>query len=112
MKQFHSKYQKSLSGTISGWDRLALRGTIRWLSSVQGLGSYLSYHHILLKGFRDWAMGLTRRLRWGCEQVAETLGIRQVYLQSSSVNKEEWARSIASEEQIKTSRRLLERPLP
>ncbi len=100
MKHFEEIYHKKLIGSISGWDRMAIRGTIRWLSSCEGLGSYLSVKHILLKEFKDWAMDLTGRLRLSCDAMADIWGIRKTYLQSSSVNKEELARQIAKEDGI------------
>ena len=95
MKNFKDVYHDKLIGSISGWDRLAWRGTNRWLSNRDGLASYLSFHHILLKDFKDWAMSMTARLRESCTALAEIWGIESVYLNSSSVNKEELARSIA-----------------
>jgi len=102
MKRFEELYAKSLTGSIHGWDRLAWRGTIRWLSSTRGLGSYLATEHILLKDFRDWAMDLTDRVRKSCEALAEIWGVRTVYLRRSATNKEELARQIALEENIKS----------
>lgn len=100
MKEFLEKYKEKVNGVISGWDRIAIRGTIRWLSSVSGLYSYLYHHNILLKDFGKWASSLTERIRQSCSHVADSLGIRKIYLQSSSADKEELARKIAREEKI------------
>ena len=100
MKQFIDKYQKNIIGSISGWDRIAWRGTNRWLSNCDGLGCYLSMNHILLKDFKGWALDITGKLRESCDALADIWGIRKEYLRSSSVNKEELARRIAKEDGI------------
>ena len=100
MDTFMDRYQSEVKGAISGWDRLAFRGTIRWLASAEGLASYLSCSGILLKSFRGWATALTARVRRSCKEVAEGLGIRIEYLRSSSTDKEAFARRIAQENGI------------
>ncbi len=97
MKTFMNQFHDKGKGGLSGWDRLAFRGTQRWLSHLGGLSSYLSSEGILLKDFSDWAQSLTGRLRRSCEEVAEGLGIRREYLRRSGVDKEALARAIASE---------------
>lgn len=101
MKSFMDRYSEIVKGAISGWDRLAFRGTLRWLTNVAGLSSYLSYRHILLKDFSKWAQSLTNQVRSSCKKVAEELDIRAVYLRSSATDKEELARRIAKEDGIK-----------
>lgn len=100
MDEFMRHYAKQVKGSISGWDRIALRGTIRWLSSVRGLTSYLACNDILLKDFKRWTVSLTDRIRKGCAEVAASLAIRVMYLRSSSVDKEALAREIAKEKKI------------
>jgi len=95
MKAFMDRYAGEVKGALSGWDRLAFRGTIRWLSSVEGLSSYLCGKRILLKDFSRWAQSLTERVRRSCEEVAHRLGIEAHYLRSSATDKEALARDIA-----------------
>lgn len=95
MKAFLKKHQKNIFGSISGWDRLSIRGTIRWLSSVAGVCSYLSINRILYKDFGKWAESMTTTIRSGCEAVADKLQIEKRYLSSSALNKEAIAREIA-----------------
>lgn len=102
MKKFMELFGEKTTGSVSGWDRLAFRGTIRWLASARGMASYLSCRHILLKDFGVWASSLTSQVRAACEDVAKTLGIRMEYLRSSSICKEERARKIAQEDGIET----------
>jgi hypothetical protein len=63
-------YQDKITGAISGLDRIRFRGTLRWLASREGLGSYMHQAGILLKDFSGWVEGLTRRIRSSCEAQA------------------------------------------
>lgn len=101
MKAFMDHYRSEIKGVLSGGDRLAFRGTIRWLASVAGLSSYLSYHQIFLKDFAPWAQGLTARVRRSCEEVAGRLNLRALYLRSSMTDKDAWARRVAKEDGIR-----------
>lgn len=100
MKLFLERYQSEVTGVLSGWDRIAFRGTLRWLASASGLGSYLSCQGILLKDFANWAQHLTAQVRQSCESVAARLGIRTVYLRSSGADKDAIAKGIAAEDKI------------
>ena len=102
MKQFLEKYGSRIKGILSGWDRLALRGTIRQLANVMTLGCYLNFKGVLLKDFKPWAETMTKKVRTHCEQVADNLNIERRYLRSSSIDKEQLAREIAQERNIET----------
>jgi hypothetical protein len=100
MKAFMDRYRAEVKGAISGWDRLAFRGTQRWLANPAGLSSYLLSQGILLKHFKHWAQAMTNRVRRSCEEVARRLGIRTEYLPSSRTDKEALVRSIAQDDGI------------
>ncbi|NKB23513.1 MAG: hypothetical protein GKR87_03855 [Kiritimatiellae bacterium] len=100
MKTFMKLYDKHLRGSISGWDRISFRGTIRWLANLAGMRSYLGYKNVLLKDFGDWAQEHTKRIRSACDQTAQSLNLERRYLQSASINKEDLARQIAREAKI------------
>lgn len=102
MKKFMELFGEKTIGCINGWDRLAFRGTIRWLASERGVGSYLGCKRMLLKDFKGWATSLTAQVRASCEEVGRSLGIRMEYLRSSAICKEERARQIAQEDGIAT----------
>ena len=42
MSEFMKLHADKVNGVLSGLDRVRLRGTLRWLSSVRGIMSYLS----------------------------------------------------------------------
>jgi hypothetical protein len=95
MQTFLARFGSEIKGVLSGFDRLRLRGTIRWLSSLRGLGTYLNSHRILLKDFRGWAMGLTDQIQTATEQLARQRHRPLIYLPSSSERKETRAIEIA-----------------
>lgn len=100
VKSFLEKYHDSITGAISGFDRLIFRGTIRRISSVSGLNSFLQYNKILLKDFGDWANEITSKIRSASEAVALNAKRPIQYINSSSINKEDYARSIAKQDKI------------
>ncbi len=101
MKSFLKKYQDSIIGAINGFDRLLFRGTIRRIASVCGIVSYMQYHKILCKDFADWSTEITNRIRSASEQVAHDCQRPVHYINSSSIDKEEYARTIAKKDNIK-----------
>ena len=87
--------QSEIKGTLSGFDRVRFRGTIRWLSSLRGLGSYWGTMRVLLKDFKGWAMERTEQIAQETERLAEAAGRPVVYLESSRERKETRALDIA-----------------
>ena len=102
MKSFMQKNHKDILGAIAGWDRLRFRGTIRWLANTSGINSYIIQQGILIKHFSKWAESITRKVRSMCEAQAKSLDIPVIYLRSSSVDKEKYARRIMQENGIET----------
>jgi len=93
-------YQDKIIGAIRGLDRIRFRGTLRWLASERGLGTYMNHARILLKDFSGWVEGMTAMVRQSCESRADQAGIEKRYLRSSGIDKEKLARQIASEKGI------------
>jgi hypothetical protein len=94
-------YQNKIMGAIKGLDRVRFRGTLRWLASQRGLNTFMNCSNILLKDFSDWVSGLTANIRRSCEDRADEIGIQKQYLMSSGINKEQLARQIAEQKEIK-----------
>lgn len=97
MNRFTTKYADRLVGTLSGFDRLVFRGTLRRLSFVEGLRCYLSARHVLLKEFGAHAQAVTERVKEACLAAAHTAQVPVQYLASANTSKEEVARKIAHE---------------
>ena len=49
MQTFIQKYNKVITGILSGFDRLVFRGTLRQIVYTDGMRTYLSKSGILLK---------------------------------------------------------------
>jgi len=100
LQEIIAKYGSQIAGVLNGFDRLVFRGTLRKLSYVRGMSSYLWAEQVLLKNFGQHVQGISERIRQaavGCMEKHE----RPVrYLQSSAENKEEIARAIAAQDQI------------
>ncbi|HUU83950.1 MAG TPA: hypothetical protein VM243_10645 [Phycisphaerae bacterium] len=95
MNPFVQRHQDDVIGMLNGFDRVRIRGTIRWLASLRGLGSFLASTGVLLKDFKDYAQSLTGRVRKAITEMAERLERPNQYLYSSSRRKELIAREIA-----------------
>jgi len=100
MQSFLTCHASQVKGTLSGFDRVRFRGTLRWLASTPGLGTWLSRCHVLLKDFTGYAMGLTERLKQATRELTEKAGRPVIYLQSAALRKEDYARSIAERDGI------------
>lgn len=97
MNRFTAKYADRLIGTLSGFDRLVFRGTLRRLAYVDGLGAYLGVRKVLLKEFGAHALAISERIKAACLATAKALQMPVQYLESAATSKEEIARNIAQE---------------
>jgi hypothetical protein len=101
MHEFIAKHQDRITGTLSGFDRLVFRGTLRSIAHDQGMKHYLWASQVLLKDFGWHVERVSRRLKEASLAEAEALGRPVKYLASSQVSKEEIARRIATQEGIR-----------
>ena len=95
MERFLSKHAEDVTGTLSGFDRLVFRGTLRMLAHRGGMLHYLHAVRVLLKDFAGHAEALTRRLKDASEDMAKRTLRPIIYLPSSAISKEDKAREIA-----------------
>ena len=100
MDAFLQRHAAEVTGTVSGWDRLRFRGTLRMLANVTGMGRFLSYTGHLLKDFGQYALRLSRQVRAASLAVAESAGRPVVHLDNPSVSKEDLARAIAQRDGV------------
>jgi len=100
VERFIQRHQSSVTGTLSGFDRIRFRGTLRLIANDRGLGALLAYLGILLKDFKSYAMSLSERLKEASLAMAEAAGRPVRYLASSRTCKEDLARRIAAEDRI------------
>jgi hypothetical protein len=97
MHRFTAKYADRLVGTLSGFDRLVFRGTLRRLAFVEGLQVYLSRRKVLLKDFGAHAQAVTERIKRAALAAAQAQAVPVQYVGSAQTSKEEAARQIARE---------------
>lgn len=102
MEPFLTKHARAVMGTLSGFDRLVFRGTLRFLAHCGGMMSYLWAVQVKLNDFANHAEAMTRRLRDASEALARRTGRPVRYLPSSATNKEEIAREIARADGIES----------
>ena len=63
MQEFIAKYQDQILGTLSGFDRLVFRGTLRSIAQQQGMKRYLWSQQVLRKDFGPHVEKLSGRLK-------------------------------------------------
>lgn len=100
MNSFVNKYAQKIKGTLSGWDRIVLRGNILNLCYTEGILSFLLATNVLLKDFTQFAQEKTAKLLAAAELVAPSQDRPYTYLSSSSVRKDQLARDIARNDAV------------
>src|SRR5450759_3572344 len=100
MNKFIAKFADQIQGTVSGFDRLVFRGTLRRIVYETGMKSYLWQNQVLLKEFGKHVEQTSQRLKAASLQAAQEAGRPVQYLPSSQVSKEEIARGIAAKDKV------------
>ena len=95
MEVFNRKFSNSVTGILSGFDRLVLRGHLRSISHKMGVVGLLLAKGIKFVDFADYVERQTRLLTAASLAAAVELGRPVRYLASSQISKEETARAIA-----------------
>src|SRR6266699_1736482 len=100
MSDFTSRYAASIAGTLSGFDRLVFRGSLRKICYPFGLLGYLWANQVPLTGFGAHVNEISGRVKEAALRWVREAGRTVRYLQSSKDDKEAIARSIAREQNI------------
>lgn len=101
MDEFIARHRDKITGTLSGFDRVVLRGTLRALSYPDAMRHYLSANDVLLKDFGAHVKHVSGKLKEASEREALRLGRPVEYLTSSQVSKEEIARKIVDKDGVR-----------
>ncbi len=101
MKRFLERHRDRITGTLSGFDRMLFRGTLRSIAHVSGLEVFLYSQPVLFKDFGVYAESLSQRIIDQAKVSASKLGRPYQYLQSSKESKEELAREIMEQDGIR-----------
>ena len=100
MNKFIAKFGDQILGVLCGFDRLVLRGTLRAICYPQGMEGYLSGSSVLLKDFARHVHEVSARLKGASLAGAQNLGRKIKYLASPQLDKEQIARSLATEQKV------------
>jgi len=101
MKRFLERHRDRITGTLSGFDRMLFRGTLRSITHVKGLEIFLYSQHVLMKDFGSYVVRLSERLVEHAKELASKAGRPYIYLPSSKDSKEELALQIVERDAIK-----------
>ena len=96
MDTFIQRHRQDVIGVLSGFDRMRFRGTLRSISYAQGVDRFLGAVGVRYKDFKEFALGLSRRLIQHAEQVAKRAGRPFEYQASSGQDKQARAEQIAA----------------
>lgn len=100
MKKFVKRFGHLITGTLSCFDRLLLRGSILRFGRPESLTSWLAWQGILLKDFAERTSEFTSRLKEHAQAFAARAGRPYKYLDSPSSSKEDIVQGILAEDKI------------
>src|SRR5260370_41830690 len=89
--RFIQRFGDRITGVLSGFDRLVLRGSLLAIFSVQGMKRLLWLKHVWLKDFGRWAQPMTEQLKKASCRLAREKKRPLVYLGAATTDKEERA---------------------
>ena len=72
MQRFLERRGGRIIGTLSGFDRLLIRGTLRSIAHVSGLEVFLYSQHVPFKDFGKYAEGLSQQIIEQTKQIEES----------------------------------------
>lgn len=98
--RFIQRFGDKITGVLSGFDRLILRGSLLSIVFPDGMKRLLRLKHVLLKDFGRWAHQMTEQLKEASCRAARESNRPIVYLRSAHTDKDELARKIAAEDGI------------
>jgi hypothetical protein len=101
MKEFLRRHAASVTGVLSGFDRLRFRGTWCLGSSVRGLGRFMGYMGVLLKDASLWMEGCTEQVKKASLAAADAQGRPVEYVNDPSARKEDIAWEIAERDGVR-----------
>ena len=97
---FVQQHRDVVMGSLSGFDRLRFRGSLRWLSCAGGMGKYLNAIGVRLKDFDGYVNKVTGWIREASQRIATLAGRPLQYLASSGIDKQERAEALAQQDGI------------
>lgn len=100
MERFIARHKNVITGTLSGYDRMLFKATLRGLSHVRGLLGFFAAKRVLLKDFGTFVEAQSAQIKAHAEALARAAGRPCQYVPSSTASKEEIARRIAERDHV------------
>jgi hypothetical protein len=100
LQRFLAAHGADVTGVISGYDRLRLRGSLRHLYQPTFMFRYLCAAGVRLKDFAGFVSGLTNRVCAASAAMAAKCGRPLRYLESCVERKEDLARQLGARDHI------------
>jgi len=88
------RYADKISGVLSCFDRVVIRGTLPKFCYAQGMGGFLSYNQIRIFDYPRFAEPLRDELRDNAERVANESGLEIEFIRKKNFRKEDRIRDI------------------
>lgn len=102
MHPFLECHTNDVLGILNGFDRVRIRGTLRWLAHTRGMQSFLNAVGVPLTDFGSYVEDVTTQVKRATEAVCTTAGRPLHYLRRPDESKEQLARTIAARDGIET----------
>jgi len=90
MKRFLERHRDRITGTLSGFDRMLFRGSLRSITYVKGLEIFLYSQHVLMKDFGSYVIRLSKRLVEHAKQLASAAGDLMFICLRRKLRKRNW----------------------
>ncbi len=100
MERFLTRHRDRITGSITGFDRILFRGSLRSICYGEGMDIFLSSQRVLYKDFRTFVQKLSAGIQARAEQLAQQAGRPFLYLRSAQESKEEIARRIQRRDRV------------
>lgn len=101
MKRFLKRHEGRVLGTIAGFDRVLFRGNLSSICHLGGMDRFLSSQRVLYKDFKPFVEKISNQVKEHAKEFAAAAQRPFIYLASSQESKEERAREIMEQDQIK-----------
>lgn len=111
MQQFIEKFKDHIVGTLSGFDRLVLRGSVRRLDNsyrdrsreivvAKGMQEFLWQNGILFKHYGQYVKKISERVKKVAIRPYQEAGLPVIWLREADADKDECARQVAAQRGI------------
>jgi len=92
MELLTDRYKEEISGELSCYDRIILKGTLPTICYAEGMTGYLYKNNILIFSYKKFVVSLRDKLKSHAEQLASSNGLRVDFIRSRKERKEDIVR--------------------